>query len=220
MANSLVELVGKLIQEGYLRSPEIINAFYKIDRADFVPPELKDKAYENYPLPIGYSQTISQPLTVAFMLELLEPQRGEIILDIGAGSGWQSALLGQIVSGESSDKSKIGKVIAIERIPELAKFARVNVGKYSFISKKIVEIICGDGAIGAPKNFLPEGGFDKIIAAAAAKEIPEIWKNQLKIGGRIVAPLNQDIVKIDKVSVDDFRIEKYHGFIFVPLVIE
>lgn len=219
MANSLTELVEELIREGYLKSPEIIDAFCKIDRADFVLPEFRKEAYENYPLPIGYGQTISQPLTVAFMLELLEPRKGEVILDVGAGSGWQATLLGQIVGDRlSSGKSKRGKVIAIERIPELAEIARANIGKYNFIDKKIVEVVCGDGAAGAPRNFLPARGFDKIIAAATAEKIPCAWKNQLKIGGRIVAPVGCDILKIDKTSENDFKTEKYHGFVFVPLI--
>ena len=78
-------LIKSLISEGYLKTPRIIEAFHVIDRADFVLPEQKDDAYGNYPLPIGEGQTISQPLTVAFMLELLEPQPGEKILDIGSG---------------------------------------------------------------------------------------------------------------------------------------
>lgn len=223
MANSLSKLIDELVKEGYLKTPAIIDAFYKIDRADFVPQEFKKEAYENYPLPIGYGQTISQPLTVAFMLELLEPKQGEIILDIGAGSGWQSALLGQIVAGEitaQNQKLKRGKVIAIERMPELAEIARTNISKYNFINKKIVELVCSNGALGAPKNFLPKKGFDKIIAAAAAQEIPEAWKKQLKIGGRIVAPINQSIVKLDKLSENNFKTERYYGFVFVPLVTE
>lgn len=87
------ELINDLIKQGYLKTPLIIEAFKNIKRKDFVSADLKDQADVNAPLPIGYSQTISQPLTVAFMLELLQPKPGEKILDIGAGSGWQTALL-------------------------------------------------------------------------------------------------------------------------------
>ena len=92
-------LVDILIQGGWLKTPRIIEAFYKIKRKDFLPEEMKDLAELNEALPIGFGQTISQPLVVAFMLELLQPQEGEKILDIGSGSGWTSALLAHIVSG-------------------------------------------------------------------------------------------------------------------------
>ena len=114
-----------------MKTPSIIEAFEKVDRKDFVPEELKDKAYLNTPLPIGYGQTISQPLTVAFMLELLQPQAGDKVLEIGSGSGWQTALLAHMVSGGNGR----GKVIAVELIPELMAFGRKNVAKYGFIKK-------------------------------------------------------------------------------------
>ena len=106
------QLIKNLISSGYLKTPEIINAFYKIDRIDFVPEELKYEAHTNTPLPIGYGQTVSQPLTVAFMLELLQPKSGHKILDVGSGSGWQSVLLACLAGNK-------GRVIAVERIPEL-----------------------------------------------------------------------------------------------------
>src|SRR3989338_8071025 len=105
-------LIDDLIGGGYLKTPLIIEAFKKIDRADFVSENLRDEAYENYPLPIGFDQTISQPLTVAFMLELLQPQPGEKILDIGSGSGWTTTLLAFCVGKE-------GRGFGLERIPEL-----------------------------------------------------------------------------------------------------
>src|SRR3989344_1328532 len=91
-------LIDPLVLSGVLKSRGIIEAFQRVDRADFVPDEFRDSAYVDEPLPIGYGQTISQPWTVAFMLELLAPEGGESILDIGSGSGWQTALLAYIVS--------------------------------------------------------------------------------------------------------------------------
>ena len=131
------KLIQKLINDGYLKTPAIIEAFKNIDRTDFVPENLKEIAYENKPLSIGFNQTISQPLTVAFMLELLEPKIGEKILDIGSGSGWQTALLAHIVGIQ-------GKVVSIERIPELKLLAEKNLGKYNF--QNITKIVQGDGA--------------------------------------------------------------------------
>jgi len=200
-------LIQNLIKEGYLKTSLIIEAFRSIDRKDFVLEEFEDDADVNAPLPIGYGQTISQPLTVAFMLELLQPQPGEKILDIGAGSGWQTALLAYCVQPN-------GKVIAIELIPELAEFGRKNVAKYNYIKKGIVEFICGDGSRGLEK----EAPFDKIIAAASAKELPKEWREQLKIGGRIVAPIENSIWLFIKKSNTEFEEIEYPGFVFVPLI--
>lgn len=204
-------LINQLIQEGYLKTPKIIEAFRKIRREDFLPESLRDEADINAPLPIGYGQTNSQPLTVAFMLELLEPKPGDKILDIGSGSGWQTAMLAYIVG----DK---GRVFAIERIPELVEFGKENVAKYNFIEKGIAEFICGDGSRGLEKEAL----FDKIIAAASAEEIPQVWKEQLKVGGRLVVPVKSSIWLLIKNpptgGENNFEEQEFPGFAFVPLI--
>lgn len=200
------ELIEDLINDGYLKTSAIIEAFKKIDRKDFIPEEYQKEAYGNYPLPIGYGQTISQPLTVAFMLEQLQPQAGEKILDVGSGSGWQTALLAEI-AGQ-------GKVFAVEVIPELKEMAERNVDKYGFIAKKTAQVVLADGSKGYPA----EAPFDKIIAAATADKVPLAWKEQLKIGGRIVAPIKQSIIVLEKISPDSFDQQEYFGFSFVPLV--
>lgn len=224
--------VDLLIQEGYLKTPRIIEAFRAIQREDFVPQELKEYAEVNAPLPIGFGQTISQPLTVVFMLELLEPQPGDRILDVGAGSGWTSALFAYIVS-QGADKTDQtdrtdkpdpsinsgqdrtdGKVIAIEIVPELCDFGKQNVGKYNFIEKEIVEFYCGD----ATKIIEKFGLLDKIHAAAAGKKIPEIWKEHLQIGGRIVAPVESSVWLLIKKSEHQWEEHEYPGFAFVPLI--
>ena len=205
--NVLENLINNLIKNGYLKTPEIINAFRKIDRVDFVSKELKSEAAVNAPLPIGYRQTISQPLTVAFMLELLEPKEGDKILDVGSGSGWQSSLLAYIVGKE-------GKVFAIERIPELSEFGRENSQKYNFEN---LEFIAGDGSRGYEKEAL----YDRIIVAASAfREIPAKLKKQLKIGGRLVVPVENSIWLVIKKAKDEYEGKEFPGFIFVPLVEE
>jgi len=212
-----MKLIDQLIEQKYLKSPLIIKAFKKIKRADFLPREvIKQKGNDfveeyNAPIPIGHEQTISQPLTVAFMLELLQPEQGDKILDIGSGSGWQTAMLCQIVGSE-------GFVYAIEKIPELRDFGRDNVAKYDF---KNVEFICGDGS----KGLSSQAPFDKIVAAAAvypgdagAQQIPLAWKEQLKVGGRLVLPVGNSIWLLIKKDQNKFEEKEYPGFAFVPLV--
>lgn len=221
------DMVKKLVRGGYLKTPRIIAAFRAVDRADFVLQEHREEAYNDNPLPIGFGQTISQPLTVAFMLEQLQPQPGNRVLEIGAGSGWQAALLAHIVAGPPATRAEAmragdpklhgprGRVIAIERIPELVEAAIKNVSKYPFIQLGVLTILQGDGAKGYP----PRAPFYRIIAAAAAsKRIPVAWKEQLFIGGRLVAPVGDVIEVIDRFAGTNFNITTYEGFRFVPLI--
>lgn len=201
--------VSDLIKQGVLETPRIIEVFKKIDRADFVPPELKEKAYINEPLPIGKGQTISQPLTVAFMIELLQPKSGDKIFEIGFGSGWQTAILAEIVG-------KLGRIYAVERIPEIFRFGRKNIRKYNFIKSGIVKTIGGD----ATKGLKHHSPFDKIIAAASGDKVPEVWLKELKIGGRLVMPVQENIWLYIKKSAKEFEKQKFPGFVFVPLVSE
>lgn len=200
------KLVEELNSSGYLKTPRIIEAFKAVDRKDFVSPEYKDKPYGNYPLPIGEGQTISQPLTVAFMLELLDPRLGEKVLDIGSGSGWVTALLAELV-GLS------GRVVGVERIQKLCEFGKNNLKKY--FSEDRARIFCEDATSVVPA----EGSFDKIIAGAtASKDIPTLWRDALKVGGKIVAPIGGSIWRFTKVSDAEWKEEEFPGFSFVPLV--
>ncbi|PIR72759.1 MAG: protein-L-isoaspartate O-methyltransferase [Candidatus Nealsonbacteria bacterium CG10_big_fil_rev_8_21_14_0_10_36_23] len=202
-------LIDSLIKEGWLKTPKIIEAFRKIKRVDFLPKGMENLAELNEALPIGCGQTISQPLVVAFMIEQLQPQPGEKILDIGSGSGWTTALLAEIVG----DK---GKVIAMEIIPELKKFGEKNVAKYNFIKRGQVQFICTDGS----KGYEKEAPFDGILVSASIQqaEVPRTWKEQLKIGGRIVTPIGSSIWLLTKKSEKNFEEIEYPGFAFVPLI--
>ena len=199
-----MSLIDQLIKDGWLKSPRIIEAFRVIKREDFLPDDSKTLAESNEALPIGFEQTISQPLVVAFMLELLEPKNGERILDIGSGSGWTTALLAHLIG-------KKGKVIGLEIVPELKVFGENNVSKYAFSNFKI---LLRDGSRGYNK----EAPYDKILCSAEAEKVPNALKEQLKIGGRIVIPIGNSICVFDKISKDDFLKKCYPGFAFVPLV--
>jgi len=229
-----MSLIDDLIGGGWLKDDRIVSAFTKIKRVDFMTPGMEDLAQLNEALPIGYGQTISQPLVVAFMIELLEPKEGEKFLDVGSGSGWTTALLAELVG-------EMGKVVAVELIPELKTFGESNVGKYDFIKRGIAQFICGDGSKGCEK----QAPFDKILASASirsvkneipnqgkedksssspfagareGKEIPPAWKDQLKIGGRIVAPIDSSIWLFVKKNETEFEETEYPGFVFVPFV--
>lgn len=200
-------LVDSLIKEKWLKTPIIIEAFRQISRKDFMPENIKVLYEINEAMPIGQGQTISQPMTVAFMLENLNPKPGNKILDVGSGSGWTTALLAHIAG-------KNGKVVALEVIPELKDFGEKNVAKYDFIKNGTVEFVCCNACNG----YIKEAPFDRILASASAQKIPEAWKEQLKVGGRIVAPVREAILVLEKISEKEFKEKIYPGFVFVPLI--
>ncbi len=219
------ELVQSLVSQGWLKTPRVIAAFRAIDRADFVPPERRGEAYLNTALPIGSGQTISQPLVVAFMFELLQPAPGDAILDVGAGSGWTTALLAHIVSRRSGaefeyenpqqNDQKRERVVAVEAVPALAEFGRKNVAAYTYIESGIVVFHEGDGSRGWPEA----APFDGILAGATAREsVPSEWKEQITNDGCIVAPVDNNIVRLSRRADGTFSDEVWPGFAFVPLI--
>jgi protein-L-isoaspartate(D-aspartate) O-methyltransferase len=184
----------------------VINAMSIIDRDLFVPKEIKDKAYDDCPLPIGYGQTISQPYIVAFMLEKLEVKETDNILEVGAGSGYQAAILTKLAH----------HVTALELIPELAIEAKSRCKQLGLDN---IEIINADGYKGWEQN----APYDKIIVAAAAPFIPEALIQQLKPGGILIIPVGkymdkQKIKIITKDMNNNISSENSLDVRFVPLV--
>jgi protein-L-isoaspartate(D-aspartate) O-methyltransferase len=182
----------------------IDQAFQKIHREDFVPESVRDQAYIDAPLPIGSGQTISQPYTVHLMLEWLDAKSGEIIMDVGSGSGWTTALLSKIVGPK-------GKIFAVEIIPELLKFGHDNCKNAGI---KNAQFFKAGKEYGLPK-YSP---YDRILVSASAKELPQELLTQLKVGGKLIIPVQDDILEITKISKHDFTSVTHPGFIFVPLV--
>jgi protein-L-isoaspartate(D-aspartate) O-methyltransferase len=199
------EMVRKLLDEGWAND-EVAAAMLKVKRELFVPQAYAMYAYYDTPLPIGYGQTISAPSIVAIMTRVLDLKKGMKVLEIGAGSGYQAAIIAEIVGDE-------GIVYTIERIPELVKIADENIKKLNF---KNVKIIYGDGSLG----YESEAPFDRIIITAAIPAISDNLIKQLKRGGKLVAPVGslyfQDLVVIEKN--DEIKENKILPVVFVPLI--
>ena len=199
------KLVADLVDASRLKTPNIIKAFLKVDRTHFILEENRAYAYSDHPLTIGYGQTISQPTTVAIMLEYLMPKEGDGILDIGAGSGWTTALLASIVGAS-------GTVAGLELIPDLVQFGQNNLKK-SGISLNNVAISQAGSELGLPGQF-----FDKILVSASAKYFPNELLDQLKIGGRIVVPVDMGLHIVTKASQHSYEKDIDSGYVFVPLI--
>jgi protein-L-isoaspartate(D-aspartate) O-methyltransferase len=203
------KLVNDLIRKGYLKSDLIIDAFSEISRVEFLPKELEFEADADIALPIGYGQTISQPMTVALMLELLDLARDHEVLDVGSGSGWTAALLSYIVG-------KKGKVVAVERNEELCNFGKDNADKFNYVKDGIAKFVCADGS----KGYSQEAPYDRILVSASAECVPNELKEQLKVGGKMVIPILHSIWYLEKKGENEFEKEEFQGFNFVPLITE
>jgi len=201
------QLIKYLKGRGVLHSARLERALWQIKREHFVSPAYQAEAYNDYPLGIGWAQTISQPTTVVFMLEKLQVELGDKVLDVGAGSGWQTALLSYLVG-------QTGRVIGLEIIGDLVSKARENINRYQLDN---VQIVHADGHDG----FSLSAPYDKIIVSAAASQVPENLLSQLRLGGSLIVPVGQgvqDVVLIKKIAQDRFDKQKFPGFIFVPFV--
>jgi protein-L-isoaspartate(D-aspartate) O-methyltransferase len=200
-------LTEYLIKYGILKTRRVIKAFEEVPRHLFVADETMQYAYHDIALPIANESTISQPSTVATMLELLQPGEDERILEIGTGSGWETCLLSKCV-GEK------GKVITMEIDPEIEKLAMSNIRKMKL---KNIKTIVGDGSGGYAKG----APYDKIVFTAATPRVGQVVFAQLKPRGRIVAPVGGSLLQtmkvFDKVSDTKIEVRDYGTFQFVPL---
>lgn len=198
------ELVETLLRRGALHSKRLADAFRTVDRMDFVGEWNAVDAYEDTPLPIGAAQTISQPSTVAFMLELLDVRPGHKVLDVGSGSCWSTALLSRLVGSH-------GRVIGVERVQEVLEFGRRNLAHYD---TKNVTLRIAARRYGCPD----EAPFDRILVSASSRSLPEELVRQLTPQGVMVVPVRESIWKVQKRGRGDVSVETYNGFVFVPLI--
>ncbi|KAB2942359.1 MAG: protein-L-isoaspartate(D-aspartate) O-methyltransferase [Hyphomicrobium sp.] len=189
-----------------VRSPLVLDAMGSVPREQFLPSHLRDYAYEDTPLPIGEEQTISQPYIVAFMTEALGLSGGEKVLEIGAGSGYAAAILSRIAS----------EVYTVERIGELAAKASEKLADLGYDN---VHVLHADGTRGWPEH----APYDAIIVAAGGPDVPRSLKQQLRVGGRLVIPVGtnpraQELVRLTRVSEDEYKTEDIADVRFVPLL--
>jgi protein-L-isoaspartate(D-aspartate) O-methyltransferase len=199
-------MVEKQIRSRGVRDENVLAAMARIPREIFVPGDVRDLAYEDSPLPIPAGQTISQPYIVAYMVEALALEGGERVLEIGAGSGYAAAVLGAIARD----------VFAIERIEELADYATARL---EMAGCSNVQVLCADGTEG----WRDEAPFDAILVSAGGPRIPTSLLEQLKVGGRVVAPVGktriaQELVRITRVHADEYVREDLADVRFVPLI--
>jgi len=203
------ELIAHLLESGYADA-RVADAMRKIDRVNFIPPALLPHAYIDTPLPIGHGQTISAPGVVALMSKLLDVREGMTVLEIGSGSGYQAAILAELVG-------KRGRIITIERIEWLVQFAKENCKRAGYSN---IEFIHGDGSKGYAKN----APYSRIIVTAAARSVPKALTDQLAEGGRLIIPVGaayyQDLLVIDKLAGGELRTESSIPVVFVPLISE
>ncbi len=176
----------------------------EVPRSAFIPPEYRDMAYEDRPLPIGFNQTISQPFIVAFMTECLQPKEHHTVLEIGTGSGYQAAILSRLVK----------KVYTIEMIKELAVKAR---DVFDHLGYNNIEIKIGDGYYG----WAEHAPFDSIIVTAASPNVPELLIEQLKPGGKMCIPIGepsqvQHLYSIEKTQTGETLHRNLLSVSFVP----
>ena len=187
-------------------SPSVRAALGKVERHRLVPPEQRALAYRNHPLPIGQGQTISQPYIVALSADLIAPEPQHVVLEVGTGSGYQAAVLAEIVQ----------RVYSIEILDTLAMSAKKNLQELKYQN---IEVRVGDGYKGWPEK----APFDAIVVTAAAPRVPEALVAQLKPGGRMVIPVGetggaQDLLLVEKRPDLEIRTRSILPVRFVPLV--
>ena len=199
-----VAMVELQLRERGLRDARVLAAMEKVPRHEFVAPDLLDQAYEDHPLPIGLGQTISQPYIVAAMLEALALRPEDVVLEVGTGCGYQTAVLCELCA----------RVYSMEVFPELAAFARQTLERLGY---RNAEVVVGDGTLGLPDK----APFDAIAVSAAAPHVPTSLFEQLKEGGRMIIPVGPELLQeLQLVRKSEGRSQVTHldGCRFVPLV--
>ena len=199
-----MDMVESQIHARGVEDALVLHAMRKVPRHVFVPPDYSDSAYADRPLPIGHGQTISQPYMVAVMTEAMKLEGREKVLEVGTGSGYQAAILAEIVD----------HVVTLERMPELARKATETLRQLGYVN---IEVVVGDGSEGYP----PRAPYDGVMVTAGAPDIPPVLVDQLAEGGRLVIPVGnsfqQTLTRVTRRG-DGRQIERLEGCVFVPLI--
>ena len=216
MSRQWEELIQKLVRSGILRSPDVIEALRRVPRGPFLPEPVKSSAAIDCPLPIGSGQTASAPHMVSIMDEALELEVGHKVLEVGGGSGWHASTIAEIVAPSDISKESWGHVYTIERIAELAAFAKQNITETGYGNR--ITVIHQDGTVGYPE----EAPYDRILVAAAGPTVPKPLIDQLKDGGVLLVPVGgvqyyQTLVRVRK-NGETIVEENLGGVAFVPLI--
>jgi protein-L-isoaspartate(D-aspartate) O-methyltransferase len=216
MSRQWEELIQKLVRNGILRSPDVIEALRRVPREPFLPEPVKSSAGMDCPLPIGSGQTASAPHMVSIMDEALELEVGHKVLEVGGGSGWHASTIAEIVAPSDISKESWGHVYTIERIAELAAFAKQNITETGYGNR--ITVIHQDGTVGYPE----EAPYDRILVAAAGPTVPKPLIDQLKDGGVLLVPVGgvqyyQTLVRVRK-NGETIVEENLGGVAFVPLI--
>ncbi len=202
------EMVEKLEAEGIIRDSRIKEAVLTVPRHLFVPDRYEDIAYEDMPIYIGEGQTISAPHMVALMSEALDIKAEHRVLEVGSGSGYHACVTGFVANK--------GEVYSVERLASLAEIARKNIERAGLCRN--VKIIVGDGS----KGYAEAAPYDRICVTAGAPTVPQVLKEQMKIGGKLLIPVGsrnvQELLRITKTGKDRYIEENLGGCVFVPLI--
>jgi protein-L-isoaspartate(D-aspartate) O-methyltransferase len=195
-------LIETLKKKEVLKTPDVLKAFEKVSRENFVAKEYKSHTYVDEALPLFSGQTISQPSTVAVMTEALELSRSQRVLEIGTGSGYQSAIISEIIGDR-------GILFSVERLKKLHDFAKENLERYENI-----RLVLGDGSKGLPDNK----PFDRIIVTAGVKDVPKPLLDQLRVGGIMVVPMQDCRLLVITKKDNNLDVKNLGNFKFIPLV--
>ena len=205
MAKSVLKrMIRNQLEDRDIDDPRVLKAFQEVDRALFVPDELKESAYDDRPLPIGSGQTISQPYIVAYMAQVLDLSPSEVVLEIGTGCGYNAAILSRLVK----------EVYSVEIFSELTWLARENLDRAGIDN---VYLKTGDGHAGWPEK----SPFDAIVLTAAPSRVPEGLLSQLRVGGRLLAPVGEGIQNLflyRRLNRDNYDEQRLLPVQFVPLL--
>jgi protein-L-isoaspartate(D-aspartate) O-methyltransferase len=211
-ADSYASLRQEMVEQGVIgwgiTDEVVIEAMGTVPRHEFVPADYLEQAYDNHPLPIGHGQTISQPYIVALMTQMAEVEAGDKVLEVGTGSGYQAAVLAEVVD----------QVYSVEIIGALAERAEEELARLGYDN---VTVRQADGYFGWPE----EAPFDAIVVTAAPDHVPQPLVEQLKIGGHMIIPVGpvggfQTLWRVTRVSEEEVRTEDLGGVRFVPLTRE